>query len=149
MSAKHNRRTFANAGNIFRNTIPHIYIAESEGKGRGVFAARPLRKGEQIEVCPMLVLSNDDMQLIEQTKLYNYYFLWGDDSSKGAIALGFGSLYNHSYEANARYEVEYSDEIMTLYAHRDIEAGEEIFINYNGVPNDQTPVWFDKRKKKE
>lgn len=139
-------KKFANAKNIFRYSIPHIYIDQSPDKGRGVFAARPIKKGEAIELCPVLVLSNEDTELIVQTKLYNYYFLWGDDSSKSGLALGFGSLYNHSYRANARYQVDYAAEIIEIFAHCDIEAGEEIFINYNGDPNDGALVWFDKRK---
>jgi SET domain-containing protein len=28
-------------------------------------------------------------------------------------------------------------------AIRDIQKGEEITMNYNGLPEDKTPVWFD------
>lgn len=143
------KNKFANAKNIFRYSIPHIYIANSPNKGRGVFAARPLKKGEPIELCPVLVLSNEDTELIIRSKLYHYYFVWGDDSRRSGLALGFGSLYNHSYQANARYQVDYEAETLEIFAYRDIEAGEEIFINYNGEPNDPEPVWFDKKKDRD
>ncbi len=143
------KNKFANAKNIFRYSIPHIYIANSPNKGRGVFAARPLKKGEPIELCPVLVLSNEDTELIIRSKLYHYYFVWGDDSSRSGLAPGFGSLYNHSYQANARYQVDYEAETLEIFAYRDIEAGEEIFINYNGEPNDPEPVWFDKKKDRD
>ena len=143
------KNKFANAKNIFRYSIPHIYIANSPNKGRGVFAARPLKKGEPIELCPVLVLSNEDTELIIRSKLYHYYFVWGDDSSRSGLALGFGSLYNHSYQANASYQVDYEAETLEIFAYRDIEAGEEIFINYNGEPNDPEPVWFDKKKDRD
>ena len=32
--------------------------------------------------------------LLDETNLYNYYFTWQDQAA--AIALGYGSLYNHS-----------------------------------------------------
>ncbi len=32
---------------------------------------------------------------------------------------------------------------MKLIAYRDIEAGEEITVNYNGSPDNQSPIWFD------
>jgi SET domain-containing protein len=32
---------------------------------------------------------------------------------------------------------------INIIAVRDIEAGEELFINYNGTWNDEKKVWFD------
>ena len=58
------------------------------------------------------------------------------------LALGYGSLYNHSYRPNARY-VDLSERTKLFTAIRDIAAGEEITVNYNGEPEDQTPVGFD------
>jgi SET domain-containing protein len=58
-----------------------------------------------------------------------------------AVALGYGSLYNHSYTPNARYDDE-SPQIKIFTAIREIAAGEEITINYNGEPSDESPVWF-------
>ena len=59
-----------------------------------------------------------------------------------AIALGFGSLYNHSYTPNACYE-DVSGHMKNYIAIRDIQAGEEVTINYNGDANSTEPVWFD------
>ncbi|HWL25392.1 MAG TPA: SET domain-containing protein-lysine N-methyltransferase, partial [Ureibacillus sp.] len=30
-----------------------------------------------------------------------------------------------------------------FYAMRDIHEGEEILVNYNGDPEDQSPLWFE------
>ncbi len=57
------------------------------------------------------------------------------------MALGYGSLYNHSYQPNARYDDE-SGQTKVFSAIRDIAPGEEIVVNYNGEPEDETPVWF-------
>ena len=59
-----------------------------------------------------------------------------------ALALGYGSLYNHSYQPNARYDDE-SGQTKVFTAIRDIEAGEEITVNYNGEPEDESPVGFE------
>jgi hypothetical protein len=56
-----------------------------------------------------------------------------------ALALGYGSLYNHSYEPNAM-TVETGDELV-LSAARKIRVGDEIYINYMGTA--QTGVWFE------
>jgi SET domain-containing protein len=34
------------------------------------------------------------------------------------------------------------NECISIKTVRDIDAGEELFINYNGDWNDETPVWF-------
>ncbi|MFM8476053.1 MAG: SET domain-containing protein-lysine N-methyltransferase [Planctomycetaceae bacterium] len=59
-----------------------------------------------------------------------------------AIALGFGSLYNHSYSPNARYD-DVGRQIKEYKALRDIQKGEEITINYNGSEDCMDPVDFD------
>ena len=64
------------------------------------------------------------------------------DSTRVAVALGYGSLYNHSYTPNAHY-VDVDQCRKRFVALRDIEAGEEITINYNAVPDDRSDVGFE------
>jgi SET domain-containing protein len=59
------------------------------------------------------------------------------------MALGYVPIYNHSYSSNCDYIMDYETETIVIKAVRDIKAGEEIFINYNGEWNDATPIWFD------
>jgi SET domain-containing protein len=123
--------------------LPGIYFAESEKGGRGVFSAIYISVGTLIEVCPMIVLPAEDFQKIHDSSLHDYYFLWGDEENQCAIALGFGSLYNHDYEPNARYFVDPEDETMEIHAIREIFPGEEITVTYNGHPDDKSLVWFE------
>ena len=58
------------------------------------------------------------------------------------MALGYGSLYNHSDRPNARYHDE-GGRTKVFTAIRDIGPGEEITVNYNGDPCDETPVGFE------
>jgi len=116
-------------------------IGQSPGRGRGIFATEDISPGTHIETCPVIVLPAKDRPHIEHTELFNYYFKWKDDSL--AICLGNGSLYNHSYDPNARYDKAYESNEIHFVAVRPIQAGEEITINYNGNLHDQTRVWFD------
>ncbi len=59
-----------------------------------------------------------------------------------ALALGYGSLYNHSFHPNARYD-DRGQQTKVFTSLRDIESGEEITVNYNGDPNDTTAVSFE------
>lgn len=120
-----------------------ISVKNSPGKGRGVFAQQNFKKGEVIETCPVIVLPAEEIDSLELTELYNYYFAWGPDSKDAAIALGYGSLYNHSYNPNARYYKDFENGLLKYVCIRDIQKGEEITINYNCDPEDKTPVWFD------
>lgn len=123
--------------------IPSLYFAASELGGRGVFTAAPIPEGSLIEICPVIVLPEEDLPIIHSTRLHDYYFLWGDDQLRCAIALGFGSLYNHAFDPNAIYMPEFEEGVISFHSLRDIEAGEEITVNYNGDPEDVNAVWFD------
>ncbi len=117
-----------------------IEVKQIKGKGRGVFARRLIEEGEVIERVPVLVLPVGEGESGSRTKkMDNYCFQWG--RGKVAVALGYGSLYNHSYEPNARYD-DQRRQTKVFKAIRDITAGEEITVNYNGDPGDKTPVWF-------
>lgn len=120
-----------------------LSVKESPGKGRGIFAQRNFKKGEIIETCPVIVLPAEEVNTLELTELYNYYFAWGSDSKKAAIALGYGSLYNHSYTPNAKYEKDFEKNSLKYICIRDIYKDKEITINYNCDPEDKTPVWFE------
>ena len=120
-----------------------LSVRNVPGKGRGVFAQKRFEKGEIIEVCPVIVLPPEEIDFLEHTKLYNYYFAWGSDSKEAAIALGYGSLYNHSYTPNAKYEKDLINGFLKYSCIKEIQQNEEITINYNWDPEDKTPVWFD------
>jgi uncharacterized protein len=117
-----------------------IEVKQIKGKGRGVFARRLIHDGEVIERVPVLVLPVGETRTATgPTRMSGYCFEWGRGTV--AVALGYGSLYNHSYQPNARYDDE-SGQAKVFRAIRDIAAGEEIVVNYNGEPGDETPVWF-------
>ena len=120
-----------------------ISVKDSPGKGRGVFAQRKFKKGEVIETCPVIVLPAEEIDALELTQLYNYYFAWGFESKDAAIALGYGSIYNHSYTPNAKYYKDFENSLLNYVCIRNIHKDEEITINYNCDPEDKTPVWFD------
>ncbi|WP_067074906.1 SET domain-containing protein [Methanoculleus horonobensis] len=118
-----------------------VYVGSSGCRGRGVFARRDLAAGELIETCPVVVLGGaDEQELLDKTHLFDYYFAWGE---LAAVALGYGSLYNHSYHANADHVCDLLQGAIRISAHRPISKDEEITINYGGPADCPDPVWFD------
>ena len=118
-----------------------IYVKKIPGKGRGVFANGPILKGMIIERVPVILFPVQEIYTDTiSTKLADYVFNWGNDEV--AIALGYGSLYNHSYQPNATYAAK-GRRTQVYSALRDIESDEEITVNYNGSPKNQEELWFD------
>lgn len=118
-----------------------IEVKRITAKGRGVFARHRIAAGTVFEQVPVIVIPAEEvLESTENSVLANYVFDWGKDTV--ALALGFGSMYNHSYFPNARYDDE-GQQTKIFTAIRDIEPGEEITVNYNGHEEDLTPVSFD------
>ena len=120
-----------------------LEVREAGPRGRGVFALAAIPAGTLIESADVIPIPRAEMDAIEACILADYYFRWGDDGRDGAIALGYGSLYNHSYTPNARYVKHFDRRSIDFIALKDIAAGEEIRTNYNGVPDDRKKVWFE------
>jgi len=111
--------------------------------GRGIFATRNINKGELIHEAPVIISPSVEYKNLKKTIFVEYVFWWGENLEECALALGYGSLFNHSYTPNALYKLNLTQKTIDFYAHTDIKAGEEIMINYNGDPEDKTSVWFD------
>lgn len=126
----------------------NLFVSRTLDRGRGVFTSKDIYAGDVIEVCPVIVFNKKDRLVIDDTFLYEYYYEWGKSRKKGALALGFGSVYNHSYKPNARYEPDFDLSIIEFIAIKDIAAGEEITTNYNYDPVDDSPVWWEVQKVK-
>jgi len=125
---------------------PAVAVRPSLGRGRGVFAARRFAPDEIIEVCPVIALSEADARKLDDTRVYDYYFGWGEDGKRAAIVLGYGSIYNHSLTPNAAHRKNFGNDTMSVIAVREIAVGEEIFIRYEtGKGGDQPSVWFEVR----
>jgi len=119
----------------------------SEKKGRGVIAKRHLKKGTLIDVAHIILIPNHDYDIIQDTILYDYIFEWDDPEYKGeykaVIPLSIAQLINHSYEPNVRYEYNYKKKTITFITMKEIQKGEELYVNYNGRTDDKSPVWFE------
>ena len=119
----------------------------SRKKGKGVFAKRNIAKGVVIDIAHILLISNKDWNLIEDTVLSNYSFEWDDPKCKGkyesAISLSISQFINHSYNPNVKYLYNYQDNSIEYITIRDISKGEEILVNYGGDPLSKDPVWFE------
>jgi SET domain-containing protein len=122
--------------------LPFLFIAPSGDKGKGVFTSEPIEKDTIIEIAPVIIMSKEERKLLDQTKLHDYIFEWGNEKKQCCMALGYVPMYNHSYKSNCEYEMYFDDAIISIKTVRFVKQGEELFINYNGDWNNKTPLWF-------
>lgn len=120
-----------------------ITLRKTRKKGLGVFALKDFKKGELIESAPVLTFTPKERKILEKTHLSHYIYPWKSTLS-AALAFGYGSIYNHSYAPNADWKQNFKEQTMEYHALKEIRAGDEITVNYNGEPEDTTPIdWFD------
>lgn len=123
--------------------LPFLFIAPTQDMGRGVFTRENIDAGTLVEVAPVIVMTTEERKLIDQTLLHDYIFEWGDQSDQCCMALGYVPVYNHSYQSNCEYEMDFDSQQILIRSVKPVKAGEELYINYNGEWNDSTPLWFD------
>ncbi len=119
----------------------------SEKRGKGVFAKKNIEKDTIIDFAHIVPIPNRDYKKIKKTILFNYCYIWEDPKHKpeftNAISLSISQFINHSYEPNVKYMYDYENKAIEFSSIRHISQGEELLVNYNGLINDKSPVWFD------
>src|SRR5581483_7626475 len=93
-----------------------VYISHSSLEGLGVFAKADISAGELIEVAPVILIPEEQITDLAKIRLLDYFFAWGPKLEKAAIALGYGSLYNHSYAPNAKFIENYDSQTISYIA---------------------------------
>lgn len=122
---------------------PALYISDSQGKGRGVFTNIDIEPSIIVEISSVLVMSALDRIHLDATPLYNYIFEWGVNNEQCCAAWGYISMYNHSFNSNCEYFMDFSAETITIKTVKPIIKGSELTINYNGDFDNETPLWFE------
>lgn len=105
---------------------------------RGVFAAEYIKKGERIDSCDLILIPASELKFIEKTVLNNYIYDWTNEYY--CLVANRLTLINHSFSPNVEYRRDFKNKRMNYFAVKDIKKGEELLINYNGEPDDKTPI---------
>lgn len=109
-----------------------IYVARSPIHGLGIFANEDIVKGEVFEITPILDVVKSKEEDLGREFLYDYRFAYNKNgkTTKLVLALGYGSLYNHSDTPNASWKLNKELDMFEFFSIRDIKAGEEVLIYY-------------------
>ncbi|KAJ6508910.1 hypothetical protein C8R45DRAFT_1208497 [Mycena sanguinolenta] len=115
---------------------PLCVVKHSEGKGRGVFAAHAIAKQTTVESSPVLVFGQEEYEQYGRFTIVDHYtFNWKNGSQ--ALALGLGSLFNHSNFPNLSFIIDSSNHLIHYTTTRHIEPDEELCIYYG------SKLWFN------
>ena len=133
-----------------QSNLIEVRRLDNRGRGgRGVFAITDIAAGTLIERVPVILIPHaqvfGDPSTVDRSACISWYvFDWEGVTKRSyvALALGYGSIYNHSYSPNARYE-KVAPDMIEFQAINDIVAGEEILINYNGDDEPERPMHFE------
>lgn len=107
-----------------------LQVVQIPNKGRGIVASRSFSPGDIVESCPVIVVPDEAVVGIWEC----YCFLW--DETNSALALGYGSLYNHSRNNNCIHRQNIEGRTIDIIAIKNIEVGEELTIHYS------CELWF-------
>lgn len=102
-----------------------------EAMGRGIVANYRIITGETVASCEILVLNELDTVIINTTDLKHYTFKYSE--TRDCLVLGDGEIFNHADVPNVSYSLETIGDrkLMVFKALKDIEAGEQLFIDYS------------------
>ena len=105
-----------------------LRIKNTKTMGRGIFAPEHIKRGVLIHVSELLKIPLTE--IIYCPTLEKYVF--GYDKKHSVMALGLGSLFNHSEEPNVEAWHGYKDdrEIMEFRTICQVKKGQQLFIDY-------------------
>ena len=113
--------------------LVETYIAESLGKGLGVFSKNPIKKGdviwEFVEGFDTRVHESGYSLLNDVQKSYVDRYFWKEEDYYYS-SCDYSNFQNHSYTPNS---IPLGDKMV---AARNIEANEEILVNYQSFDDD-------------
>ncbi|KAF7346198.1 Histone-lysine methyltransferase Set7 [Mycena sanguinolenta] len=121
------------------NYNPLCIVKNSEGKGRGVFAAHAIAKQTTVESSPVLLFGKEEYEQHGRFTIVDHYaFNWKNGSKALALGLGTATTYLwFSKFPNLSYAIDPSNDLIHYTATRDIEPDEELCIYYG------SKLWFD------
>lgn len=108
--------------------------------GRALFASKNIAKGTIIERSPIIILNDE---YVKDTPLSLYVYEWREHC---ALALGMGSLFNHSNRPNIDYYEDFEHNVLVFEANRNIKIGSQLFINYGYDPVTAEKLFYESSK---
>ncbi len=111
---------------------PNVFIGRSDVHRWGLFTKQDIAQYDVIQESPYCTFSEDEVENAPTIERYTYASEPSSEVDEMILGFGFAPMFNHDPEANCAYILDTVNEVMRHYATRDIEAGEELLIDYGG-----------------
>jgi hypothetical protein len=122
-----------------RPEAPKAVVISDPSFGRTLITVRDIAAGENLGEAPARVIPTQALEEFGKVDaLTDLSHTWG--YGLPALVLGLPAMVNHSNAANAFYKENRKRRTISLVAYRDIPAGHEVSMNYNGHPDDKSPL---------
>jgi len=126
-------------------TSPLWYHMDIGPKGRGLFASVNIPPRTLVHVAPCIVIPKMEYDTHMKYTVLEHYLFNDSRSGNKLLALGDGSLFNHSNRPNVDYRIDSKDEpsssssscIRYYVGYQGIQEGQELCISYGAN------LWFD------
>lgn len=120
------------------NSSYSVRESKIDGGGRGLFAEKKYKENDTIDICPTIKIPHEN--IYATSRLNDYVFQSINDDDHVLVAMGYCGVMNHSQEKqNATWVIDKETESIKMYAIRDIEPGEEFYVNYGQEYWDERP----------
>ncbi|KAL7566952.1 hypothetical protein ACA910_019886 [Epithemia clementina (nom. ined.)] len=117
----------------------HLFRIGEGPKGRGLFATQEIPPRTLVHVAPCIRVDKHEYDVHVQYSIFEHYLFNDTHGGHKLLALGYGSLFNHSSrKTNMDYRID-SEKLQILYfsGHKRIAKEEELCIYYG------KDLWFD------
>lgn len=98
----------------------------------GVYSTQQISPGTLIETAHCILISRCEYEHHLCHTILEHYVFNGRDGTK-LLALGIGSLFNHSSNPNVDYRIDHDMQLISFTAAREIGPDEELCIFYGRV----------------
>ena len=109
---------------------PNIVITLCE-YGHGIFTTKAIPADTTLEECPYLRILADECAGILDDYVFNLESAEDNgDKDVYSLVLGWGSLFNHSYDHNIEYWHDTDRDLIVFHTIKKVPAGKQLFVNY-------------------
>ncbi len=117
-----------NKKHLFRH--PKIVLSPCDF-GHGIFTTKSIAPDTTIEECPYLRIKADECTASLDDYVFNLETAEENgDSDYYSLVLGWGSLFNHSYDHNIEYWHDTDRNLIVFHTIKTVAAGKQLFVNY-------------------
>jgi len=111
---------------------PNVYVGRSDVHRWGLFTKENIAQYDVIQESPYCTFPENELEEAPTIERYSYASEVSTEVDEMVLGFGFAPMFNHNSDPNCAYILDTVNEVMRHYAIKDIEAGDELLLDYGG-----------------